>query len=104
MKNPYGNMMKQMRKAQEEMAKIDEELAGEETQASAGGGAVTVRVNGKQEVLAVKIKPEAADPDDIEMLEDLILAATNEALSQSREMAASKMGRLTGGLNIPGLT
>lgn len=98
-----GKMMKQVQKLQGEMAKLQEELAQRKTEATAGGGVVRAVVNGRQEVVALDIKPEAVDPEDVEMLQDLIVAAVNEALRQSRDMVAREMGRLTGGLGIPGL-
>jgi len=98
-----NKMMKQVQKLQAEMAKLQEELGERTTEATAGGGAVRVVANGRQEVVALVIKPEAVDPEDVEMLQDLVVAAVNEALRQSREMVAREMGRLTGGLGIPGL-
>jgi DNA-binding YbaB/EbfC family protein len=96
--------MRQAQELQAKLAKAQEELAEAKIEASSGGGAVTVTVNGQQQVLSVKISPEAIEPDDVEMLEDLVLAAVNEALTKSQEMAAKRMSKLTGGLNIPGLT
>ena len=96
--------MRQAQELQARLAKAQEELAEAKIEASSGGGAVTVTVNGQQQVLSVKISPEAIEPDDVEMLEDLVLAAVNEALTKSQEMAAKRMGKITGGLNIPGLT
>ncbi len=96
-------MMKQVQKMQAEMAKAQEALGEETVEASAGGGVVTVVVNGHQEVQSVKIDPSAVDPEDVEMLEDLVLAAVNEGLRKSQEMAAEKMSKITGGINIPGL-
>jgi DNA-binding YbaB/EbfC family protein len=96
--------MRQAQELQAKLAKAQEELAEAKIEASSGGGAVTVTVNGQQQILSVKISPEAIEPDDVEMLEDLVLAAVNEALTKSQEMAAKRMGKLTGGLNIPGLT
>ncbi|NLA84694.1 MAG: YbaB/EbfC family nucleoid-associated protein [Clostridiales bacterium] len=101
-----GNMnqlMKQARKMQEQMAKLQEELEQKTVEASAGGGVVTVVANGKKEVVEIKIAPEAVDPDDVEMLQDLVLAAVNEALRQAEEMVQDEMSKLTGGLSIPGL-
>jgi DNA-binding YbaB/EbfC family protein len=98
------NIMRQAQELQARLAKVQEELAEAKIEASSGGGAVTVTVNGQQQVLSVKISPEAIEPDDVEMLEDLVLAAVNEALTKSQEMAAKRMGKITGGLNIPGLT
>ena len=98
-----GKMLKQAQKIQQEMAKLQEELKERTVEASAGGGVVEVTVSGKQELLAIKIKPEVVDPEDIEMLQDTIVAAVNEALSKSQEMVADEMAKITGGLNIPGL-
>ena len=88
---------------QENMQKMQEELESKELETSVGGGAVTVKVNGKKEVLAINIKEEVVDPDDVEMLEDLVLSAVNEALKKADEETSNKMGKLTGGLNIPGM-
>lgn len=98
-----NQMMKQVQKMQKEMAKLQEEIALKTVEATAGGGAVRVVVNGKQEVLSLEIKPEAVDPEDVEMLQDMIMAAINEGLRKSQEMVASEMGKITGGLKIPGL-
>jgi len=101
-----GNMqqlMKQAQKMQAEMQKMQEELGNKTVEATAGGGMVTVVANGKQEILSIKIDPEVVDPDDVEMLEDLVLAAVNEAHTRVQEMMAQGMSRITGGLNIPGL-
>jgi DNA-binding YbaB/EbfC family protein len=91
-------MMKQVQQMQAEMAKAQEELKSQVVEATAGGGAVTVKVTGELEVVEVKIDPSAVDPDDVEMLQDLVLAATNEALRSAQEMAANKLGGVTGGL------
>lgn len=88
---------------QENMQKMQEELESKEIEASVGGGAVTVKVNGKKELLDITIKPEVVDPDDIEMLQDLVLSAVNEALRNVEEMQASQMSKVTVGMNIPGL-
>jgi DNA-binding YbaB/EbfC family protein len=102
--NPqYNQMMKQVQKMQADMAKAQEDLAAETVEASAGGGMVTVQVTGGLEIKSIKLDPEAVDPKDVEMLEDLILAATNEALRSAQEMANKRMGGITSGLNIPGL-
>ena len=106
--NPGGGanmnqMIKQAKKMQEQMAKMQEELQEKIVEASAGGGAITAKVNGKQEVLEIKIKPEVVDPEDVEMLEDLILAVVNEAIKKSQDMVSGEMSKITGGLNIPGL-
>jgi len=98
-----NKMMKQMQKMQASLAKLQEELGEKVVEASSGGGAVKVKANGRQEVLEIKIEPEAVDPDDIEMLEDLVLAAVNEALKKAQEMVNEEMGKITGGLNLPGL-
>ena len=96
-------MIKQARQVQEQIVKMQEELEQREVEAAAGGGAVTVSVNGKQEVLSIKISPEVIDPDDVEMLEDLVTVAVNEAIRQAQDMVSSEMAKITGGLNIPGL-
>lgn len=102
--NPnYQKMLKQVQKMQAEMARVQEELANETVEASAGGGMVTVQVSGGMEVKSIKIDPAAVDPEDIEMLEDMILAAVNEALRSAQELANRKLGGLTAGLSIPGL-
>jgi len=98
-----NKMIKQAKQVQEQIVKLQEELKLREIETSAGGGAVTVKVNGKQELISIKIKPEVVDPDDIEMLEDLVLAAVNEGIRQSQEMVSSEMAKITGGFNIPGL-
>jgi len=98
-----GKMMKQVQKMQAEMARIQEELAEKEVKANAGGGMVEVTANGKQEILDIKIDPEAVDPEDVEMLEDMVLAAVNEAMRQAQELASQEMQKVTGGMNIPGL-
>jgi len=103
---PGGNMQamaRQAQKLQQQMTKAQEELETREFEASAGGGVVTARVNGKREVLSLKIKPEAVDPDDVEMLEDTVMAAVNEALRTASETIDGEMSKLTGGLSIPGL-
>ncbi len=101
----FGNMMKQIKLLQQKMQKIQEELAERKVEGSAGGGMVTAIVNGKQELLEIKIDKEVVDPEDIEMLQDLIVAAVNQALKKSQEMMNEEMAKLTGGLgiNIPGL-
>lgn len=98
-----GKMMKQVQEMQKNMAKMQEELATKTVDASSGGGVVKVVANGKQEIVSIEIKPEAIDPDDAEMLQDIILAAVNEALRKSQDMVAQEMGKVTGGLKIPGL-
>lgn len=102
MKN-MNQMMKQVKKMQEQMEKAQEELGNKTVEGTAGGGVVSVTVTGHKQVVAVNIKPEAVDPDDIEMLEDLVLAAINDAMSQVEALASEDLGKLTGGINIPGL-
>ena len=98
-----GGIMKQAQQMQKKMLQMQEELAHRTVEATVGGGMVTVTVNGKNEVLQIKIEPQVVDPDDVEMLEDLIVAGVNEALRKAQEMATEEMGKLTGGLKIPGL-
>jgi len=98
-----NKMIKQAKQVQEKIVKMQEELREREIEASSGGGAVTVKVNGKQELVSIQIKPEAVDPDDLEMLEDLVLAAVNEGVRKSQEMVSNEMAKITGGFNIPGL-
>lgn len=109
-KKPSGggqaNMQKQMQQMQAMQKKMEEMQAAldeQEVTATAGGGVVSISVNGKKELTAVEIKPEAVDPDDVEMLQDLILAAVNEGLRQIEEISANEMDKITGGLGIPGL-
>ncbi|WP_040340750.1 YbaB/EbfC family nucleoid-associated protein [Fictibacillus macauensis] len=98
-----NNMMKQMQKMQKDMAKAQEELKDKRLEGTAGGGMVTVIANGHKEILEVNIKEEVVDPEDIEMLQDLVLTATNEALKNVDELVNKDMGKFTKGLNIPGL-
>ena len=98
-----GNMMKQMQKMQKQMEDTQAELEKKEIEVTAGGGAIKAVVNGKRELLSMDIDESVVDPEDIEMLEDLVLAAVNEALRKAEEMMAKEMGKLTGGMNIPGL-
>ncbi|NLX62944.1 MAG: YbaB/EbfC family nucleoid-associated protein [Tissierellia bacterium] len=98
-----GNMMKQMQKMQKQMEKLQKELEEREIEASAGVGAVVCKVNGKKEIISIKIDESVVDPEDIEMLEDLVMAAVNEGLRMVDDMMAKEMGKLTGGMNIPGL-
>ena len=103
----FGDMMKQAQKLQKKMLELQEELAQKTVEGTAGGGMVTVTANGRQEVIGIKIDPEVVDPGDIELLEDLVLAAVNNALENSRGMVEEEMGRLMppglGGLGISGL-
>ena len=96
-----NNMIRQAQKMQQDMMKAQEELESKTYEAQAGGGVVSAVVSGKKELLSITIDPEAVDPDDVEMLQDLIVAAVNEALRRAAEDAASQMSRLTGGLNLP---
>lgn len=98
-----GNMMQKLQKMQEEMAKTQSAVEETEFTASAGGGAVEVTVNGKHEIKSIKMQPEVVDPEDIDMLEDLLLASLNEAMRKADETMESEMGKLTGGMNIPGM-
>lgn len=99
-----GNLLKQAQKMQQYMMKLQEELQQRTVEASAGGGAITVVVTGKKELQSINIKPEVVDPDDVEMLQDLILAAVNEAIRKADEMVNSEMSKITGGLGgMPGL-
>ena len=103
MKGGMANLMKMAQKAQQQMAKAQEDLAGKQVEATAGGGMVTAVVNGKQELLAIKLEADVVDPRDIEMLQDLIVAAVNEALRKAQEMMTAEMQKITGGINIPGI-
>lgn len=106
MRGGMGNMqkmMKQMQKMQKDMAKAQEELAEKTVEGTAGGGMVTVVVNGQKEVLEVNIKEEVVDPEDIEMLQDLVLAATNDALKKMDDLTNETMGQFTKGMNLPGM-
>ncbi len=96
-------MMKQARKMQEQLAAVQEDLKTQTVDASAGGGMVKVTVNGEMELTKLAIDPEACDPEDVEMLQDMIMAAVNEAMRGVNELANKQMGAITGGLNIPGL-
>ncbi|MGH7334361.1 MAG: YbaB/EbfC family nucleoid-associated protein [Candidatus Rokuibacteriota bacterium] len=99
----FGNLMKEAQKLQQQMEKMQAEVAQRKVEATAGGGMVTVEANGKQEIVSIKIDPEVISKDDAQMLEDLVLAACNEALRKSRDMMQQELGKLTGGLKIPGL-
>lgn len=96
-------MLKQLQQMQNKMARAQEELANETVTATAGGGAVTVEMNGHHEVVSVKLDPAAVDPNDVEMLQDMVLAAFNDALQKAQDLAQQKMSAITGGLNIPGM-
>lgn len=99
----FGNLMKEAQRLQQQMQELQEQVAQKKVQATAGGGMVAVEANGKQELTAIKIDPEVISKDDPQMLEDLVLAACNEALRKSRELVQQELGKLTGGLKIPGL-
>lgn len=99
-----GNIAQQLKKMQAEMQKAQEELGDETVEVSAGGGAVTIVITGHQHVQSLKLKPEVVTPDDVEMLQDLLVAAINQAIEQSQTMAAQRLDGLTGGLNIPGFS
>lgn len=96
-------MMKQVQKMQSDMLKTQEELKNMTVEATAGGGVIGVVANGSQEIVEIKIKPEAVDPEDVEMLQDLVVAAVNEALRKAQELAAEEMKKVTGGMDIPGM-
>ncbi len=98
-----GDILKQAQKMQEKMQEVQNDLADLQVEGSAGGGMVTVVVNGKQEIVNVKIDKQVVDPDDIEMLQDLVVAAANEALRHAQQMVSEDMGKVTGGMNIPGM-
>ena len=97
-------IMQQAQKLQAQLAKAQEELSNITVEASSGGGAVKVTINGQQKIQSVKISPEVINPEDVELLEDLVLTAVSEAIAKSQEVAAKHLGELTGGLKIPGLT
>ncbi|MBO7748714.1 YbaB/EbfC family nucleoid-associated protein [Paenibacillus sp. MWE-103] len=101
--NNMNQMMKQVKKMQEQMLKAQEELGTKMIEGTAGGGVVTVIVTGHKTLQSISIKPEAVDPDDIEMLQDLVLTAVNDALNKADELANKDMGKFTGGMKIPGL-
>ncbi len=98
-----SNVIKQAQKMQEEMERVQAELEAKEISASAGGGMIDVTVNGKKEILSIKIKPDVVDPDDVETLEDLVMVAVNEAIKKADDMMTEGMSAITGGMNIPGL-
>jgi DNA-binding YbaB/EbfC family protein len=98
-----GSMMKQAQQLQARMLKMQEELAEKTVESAVGGGMIKVVANGRQQIVSIRIEKEVVDPNDVDMLQDLILAAVNDALGKSQEMVSSEMGKLTGGLNLPGL-
>ncbi len=98
-----SNMLKQAQQLQARLAKAQEELGSMTTEVTVGGGAIKIIIDGKQQIHSISIAPEAVTPDDIDMLQDMITAAVNEAINKSQEMAANHLGKLTGGLKIPGL-
>lgn len=96
-------MLEQAQKMQEEMEKVQKETEAEEVEAASGGGVVKVVVNGKKELVSIKIEPDVVDPDDVETLEDLVMAAVNEGIKKANDLMSDRMGAVTGGMNIPGL-
>ena len=100
----FGNIMKQAKKMQEQMGQLQQELETKTIEAQAGGGMVRVVVNGKFEIVSLRIEKDVVNPEDIEMLQDLVSAAVNEGIRKAQEMAAQEMAKITGGLNIPGMT
>lgn len=96
-----GKMLKQVQKMQTDMARVQEELAAKTVEATVGGGAVQVVANGKNEIVSLVIKKEAVDPEDVEMLQDLVLSAVNEALRKAQELSQSELSKVTGGMNLP---
>lgn len=99
-----GNMLKQAQQLQSKIFKLQEELAERRVETTVGGGMVTAVANGKQQLESIKIEPEVVDPSDVQMLEDLVVAAVNDALKKAQEMVSEEMTKLTGGFKIPGLT
>ena len=98
-----GDMMKQAQKLQAKIMRLQDELAEKTIESTAGGGMVKVVANGKQQIMSIQIEKEVVDPDDVDMLQDLVMAAVNDALTKSQEMVSAEMAKLTGGLSIPGL-
>jgi len=98
-----NKMMKQVQQMQAQMAKLQEELGERQVETTVGGGAIQVAANGKMEIVCLKIKPDVVDLEDIEMLEDMVVAAVNEALRKAQEMVNSEMAKITGGIKVPGL-
>jgi DNA-binding YbaB/EbfC family protein len=99
----FGNIMKQAKKIQEKMASMQVDLESKTIEATTGGGMITVVVNGKFEILSLKIEREVVNPEDVDMLQDLIISAVNEGIRKAQEMASAEMAKITGGFNIPGL-
>lgn len=99
----FGNLIKQAQQLQSKMMKVQEEMAGRTAEAAAGGGMVVAVANGKQELVSIKIEKEVVNPEDVEMLQDLIIAVVNEGVRKAQEMTAAEMSKITGGFNIPGL-
>lgn len=100
----FGNIMKQAQKMQAKIARLQEEMESRTVEVTAGGGMVTAVVNGKYELVSLKVEKDIVDPEDIEMLQDLVVAAVNEGIRRAQEMVSAEMSKITGGLNIPGLT
>lgn len=98
-----GNIMKQAQQMQQRIARVQQELEGREVEATSGGGMVTAVVTGKMQLVSLKIEKDVVDPEDVEMLQDLVAAAVNEALKQSQQMMQEEMGKVTGGMNLPGM-
>jgi DNA-binding YbaB/EbfC family protein len=98
-----NQLMKQAQQMQQKIATLQKELDARELETSAGGGMIKIKINGKQEILEVKINPECVDPSDVEMLEELVKTAVNQATKESQDMVSTAMGKITGGMNIPGL-
>jgi len=103
MSKGFGDMMRQAKILQEKIARMQEELGEKVVESSVGGGMVVAQANGRQELLSITLEREVVNPDDIEMLQDLVVAAVNDVLKKSQEMAAQEMGKITGGIKIPGL-
>ena len=99
----FGNIMKQAQKIQAKIARLQEEMGSRSVEATAGGGMVTAVVNGKYELVSLKIEKDVVDPEDVEMLQDLVVAAVNEGIRRAQEMVSTEMSKITGGLSIPGL-
>ena len=98
----FGDMMRQAKVLQDKMAKMQEELGERVVESSVGGGMVVARANGRQELLSIEVEPEVVDPDDIEMLQDLVVAAVNDVMKKSQDMVSEEMSKLTGGIKLPG--